>query len=1057
MRVGRVAVGFLAFLCALWAFAQLSREEVQSRGSGRVPAGREVSFRPASGDAEAAITPASGSIGTVASASPARPQGVFGRREDVFLAGGPLTSPCFFPAYLPDGKYYFQVTDSTGKTLLSTDVVSERAVTVKGGVIGSYDGKTHTVDGKTACGSLAVNLMPYADAGSQKAAYVVWLTSAANFDGSAAAVDNICGAGCFHGFHADLSRTFGFRVEDKKSCEPTFCVSGVKFLDSNGNGARDSGEPGLAGVDIRVADENGVLLNGLSGPDGSFEICGLTDNGAFKVSETVPSGYAATAPADRDISRHVFARSGAFILELCKEDISGLDFGNKLLPNAIGGLKFEDLNANGARDPGEPALAGVTIRLNLAAAGNPFERTAVTDASGNFLFTDVQPGSYVLTEVVPAGFTQTMPASGGIPVTLTAGGTSLNNVFGNFHGILTGTISGLKFEDRNGNGVRDASEPGMSGVTITLSGAPQRTVVTGADGSFSFTAVPFGTYTLSETVPAGFQQTAPPSPGTLLAVLDFGHQAVSGLAFGNRALPASIAGTKFNDVNGNGVKDSGETGLSGVTIQLRNADQTLAATTDASGNFSFTGLAAGTYTLSELVPVGFVQTAPGGAGTISVTVTPGQNATGFLFGNRAAVGSIAGTKFNDANGNGTRDTGEAGVSGVTIQLRNSIGQVLSTTTDTSGNFSFTALPAGAYLLSEVVPAGSVQTLPGGGAGINITLTPGQNATGFLFGNQVAAPASISGVKFNDANGNGLRDTGEAGVSGVTIQLRNSAGQLQTATTDASGNFSFTNLPAGAYVLSEVVPAGSVQTLPGGGAGINITLTPGQNATGFLFGNQVAVAASASISGLKFNDANANGVRDTGELGLAGVSIKLRETPFGQTFLATTDSTGAFSFTGLAAGGYVLFEVVPAGFTQTAPPAPGWFIVTLAAGENATGFLFGNADPPAIMRALGTRLGLISGTKYLDLNTNGILDGIDRPQEEIVFVLTDANGVTRQTTSAADGTFSFSNLPPGNYVLSEILPANFFQTFPVTPTNPGTYKITLAPGQQATGFLFLNKY
>jgi hypothetical protein len=95
-------------------------------------------------------------------------------------------------------------------------------------------------------------------------------------------------------------------------------------------------------------------------------------------------------------------------------------------------------------------------------------------------------------------------------------------------------------------------------------------------------------------------------------------------------------------------------------------------------------------------------------------------------------------------------------------------------------------------------------------------------------------------------------------------------------------------------------------------------------------------------------------------------------------------------------------------------------------------------------------------KILDLDVNGIFDGIDRPLEGIVFVLTDASGVTRQTTSAADGTFSFTSLPAGTYVLSEILPANFFQTFPGTPDNPGTYTITLAPGQNATGFLFLNK-
>jgi hypothetical protein len=828
-------------------FAQVLRQEVRSSGGPRPPAsseGREVGWRSGS-EAQAVPTPFFGAIGTVGAGSPALPQQVFGHRGDVYLAGGPAGTPCRFTDYIVDGKYYFQVTDSSGTQLLSTDPVTERTVTVKGGVIFSYNGTTHVTDGKTACGSLAVSLMPFSDAGSRKAAYVVWLTSAANFDGNPTAVDSVCGAGCFHGFHSDLSRTFGFRVEDKASCEPTFCVSGVKFNDANGNGIQDAGELGLPGVEIRATSERGSVLSGLTGADGSYQICGLTDDVAYRVSETLPFGYSQTGPLDKDISRSLHARGSAYIIDLCDADIAGLDFANQLIPNAIGGVKFEDLNANGARDPGEPPLAGVTILLTPAAGGPA--RTTVTDASGNFLFTGVAPGSYVLTEVVPTGYTETMPATDGIPVTLVSGGTSINNVFGNFHGILTGTISGLKFNDLNGNGVRDTGEPGISGVTITLSltGTTPRTAVTGSDGTFSFTAVPFGSYTVSETVPSGFQQTAPPSPGTLVALLDFGHQTVSGLAFGNRAV----------------------------------------------------------------------------------------------------LGSIAGTKFNDINGNGTRDTGEAGVSGITIRLTNSAGTVLSTTTDTSGNFSFTALPSGPYVLTEVVPAGSVQTLPGGGAGINVTLTPGQNAPGFLFGNQAAAAASIAGVKFNDANGNGVRDTGETGMSGVSIQLK---------------------------------------------------------------------------------------------------------TPSGQTLLATTDASGAFSFTGLAAGAYVLSEIVPAGFTQTAPPAPGTIAVTLTAGQNLTGLLFGNQA----IQVGGN--GLVSGIKYLDLDANGVFNGLDRPQPGIVFVLTDANGVQRQTTSAADGTFSFTNLPPGNYVLSEILPANFFQTFPGTPANPGTYKITLAPGQQATGFLFLNK-
>jgi serine-aspartate repeat-containing protein C/D/E len=846
-RFGFAACAF--FLCFVAGLGQVSRQQVNTPSGVRPPSsplGREVLWRAASDDLAAAV-PVFGSIASVASGTPAAPQPIFGRRQDVFLAGGPVSAPCRFAEYLPDGKYYFQVTDPSGNQLLSTDTVSERSVTVKAGVIASYDGATHAADGRTACGSLAVNLMPFADAGSQKAAYVVWLTPAADFDGSVTAVDSICGAGCFHGFHPELSRTFAFRVEDKKSCEPTFCISGVKFLDANGNGARDSSEAGLPGVEIHVVNESGVVLSGLTGPDGSFRICGITDSGAFKVSESVPFGYTQTGPGDRDVSRHVFARSGAYIIEVCQEDIAGLDFGNKLIPNAIGGLKYEDLNANGQRDAGEPGLSGVTIILRPADGSS--QRTATTDASGNFLFTDVTPGAYVLTETVPAGFSQTQPASDGIPVTLVSGGSSIDNLFGNFHGILTGTISGLKFLDANGNGVMNAGEGGLAGVTITLAGGGlTKTAVTGSDGSFSFTGIPFGTYTLSETVPSGFQQTTPPSPGTLPATLDFGHQTVTGLLFGNQALAASIAGTKFNDLNGNGVRDAGEPGLAGVTIQLRDpAGQIKTATTDASGAFSFTGLTsfAGAYTLSEVVPAGFVQTAPAAPGTFSIPLTPGQNATGFLFGNRA---------------------------------------------------------------------------------------------------QAALAGSISGTKFNDLNGNGSRGAEEPGLAGVTIQL---------------------------------------------------------------------------------------------------------QPPSGPTLTATTDASGAFSFPGLAAGTYVLSEVVPAGFVQTAPPAPGTISVTLTAGQAATGFLFGN-------QAVAEGAGSISGLKFLDINTNGIRDAIDQPLEGIVLVLTDSNGVVRQTTSAADGTFSFVNLPPGNYVLSEIVPPNFRQTFPGTPDHPETYTITLAPGQNATGFLFLNK-
>src|SRR5262249_43654622 len=153
------------------------------------------------------------------------------------------------------------------------------------------------------------------------------------------------------------------------------------------------------------------------------------------------------------------------------------------------------------------------------------------------------------TETPPTGFTQTVPASGGITVVLPANGSSVGNLFGNFAGVLTGTIAGTKFNDLNGNGVRDPGEPGLGGVTISLAPRPTTpcapppavpspiaSTVTAADGSFSFANVAFGSYFVSETVPAGFARTVPLPPGILVATLDAAHPTVSGLLFGNQAL-----------------------------------------------------------------------------------------------------------------------------------------------------------------------------------------------------------------------------------------------------------------------------------------------------------------------------------------------------------------------------------------------------------------------------------------------------------------------------------------------------------------------------------------
>ena len=707
---------------------------------------------------------APGPVQTLDGSGAARP--VFSSKDDVFLAAGAFPSdPCTAAGSLSDGIYYFQVTDATGRSLLSTDTVERRAFRVRNGRIDSTyvnspfpeplpadflaPVQTHEVGPTSACGSSSIELAPFLDAGPGQAAYLVWITPESRFAGATDAVDNDCGEGCFHGFQPEFSRMSAFRVEDKRNCQATFCVSGVKYADVNGNGVRDAGEPGLAGVEIRADNGTGPVLSGLTGADGTFRICGLLEGGSYRISEVAPFGYVQTGPLDHRVSRRVIARGLAYLVSLCDADVAGLDFGNQLIPNAVGGVKFEDLNANGVQDAGEPPMAGVTISLFPGTPAAPgVSRTAVTDANGHFLFTSVAPGPFFLVEAVPSGFTQTTPASGVITGTLVSGSSSIANVFGNFRGALTGSISGTKFLDVNGNGVRDPGEAGQAGVTFTISGpagfAP-RTAVSAADGAFTFTGVPFGTYTVTETVPLGFRQTAPAAPGTVSAALSVSQRAVTGLLFGNQALaaPATISGTKFIDTNGNGLRDPGEPGGAGVVIRLQGSTGTpILATTAADGSFSFAGLAPGTYTISEIVPVGFTQTAPGGAGTFSVTVAAGDVRSDLLFGNRPsgalAPGSVSGTKMLDLNQNGIVDGIDRPLEGITFVLTAPDGTTRQTVSGADGIFRFDNVPPGSYVLSEILPANFFQTFPGTPAAprtYNVTVQSGQNAAGFLFLNK----------------------------------------------------------------------------------------------------------------------------------------------------------------------------------------------------------------------------------------------------------------------------------------------------------------------------------
>lgn len=195
------------------------------------------------------------------------------------------------------------------------------------------------------------------------------------------------------------------------------------------------------------------------------------------------------------------------------------------------------------------------------------------------------------------------------------------------------------------------------------------------------------------------------------------------------------------------------------------------------------------------------------------------------------IGKIIGQKVNDKNCDG-KNQNEPGLPGWTITATNvATGASVSTTTDANGFYYFNNLPPGVYTISEGNQLGWTQTIPGGPPGTyTVQLGAGQVVQkDFANCRRVEQlPGKISGRKIHDINCNGKDDI-EPGLQGWVITATNtSSGATVSAVTDASGFYSFNNLPAGTYTISETLQSGWTQSIPGGSGNYTVPLASGQS-------------------------------------------------------------------------------------------------------------------------------------------------------------------------------------------------------------------------------------
>ena len=544
----------------------------------------------------------------------------------------------------------------------------------------------------------------------------------------------------------------------------TASVSGRAIEDINGNGLIEAGDNvGIADVTINLLSANGALLRTVT-TDGSgdYSFTGLPP-GEYRIEVVALPGWVCTGDADggSDLRVAVTLASG--------QSATGKNFlGTR--PGAIEGFVWNDLNADGVFDAAEMliGLGGVTVSLETNGVA---VATTTTMAGGRYLFENVMPGGYAVVQTDLAGWFSTADTDGGndnrVAVSLTSGGQSTGNDFLDY---TPAVISGSVRVDVNGDGQADAGDAsGISGVTVSLktNDVTVAATVTASDGSFAFTGLLPGSYTLVETDPAGYFSTS----DNQLGVAVTSGQESGGHVFLD-AQPGRVGDFVWEDVDGDGLQDAGEPGLSNVVVRLTDPEGKEISTnlTGTAGSYAFTNLAAGVYFVQILNPAGYTGTVAR-VGT-DADVDSDGDAAGWSWPVLVASGEVRddvdfgfyrparlyGYAYQDADKSLTRSEGDGSASGMVVQVWLDGVQVATTNAAANGFYEFTGLTPGTYEVRFVCSTNALTAVP----------TDGPDAANPARNRAVATGLDMASVTYLLYSGHGVgENTGEPVNAGFT--------------------------------------------------------------------------------------------------------------------------------------------------------------------------------------------------------------------------------------------------------------------------------------------------
>ena len=907
-------------------------------------------------------------------------------------------------------------------------------------------------------------------------------------------------------FTLQEGQTAGFGVGGVR----TGMLSGRIWLDSNEDGIMDEGEPGLKDCVVTLAGaHNGQNYAYTTDDTGRYEITVRIDTYLYTVKG--PEGmsftqYSAAGGLNRSIitTEGIGAGERQYVIESgTREENQNIGF----VPGVIlEGVAFLDSNYNGIRDDGEQLLSDVTLELTKVGATKGLG-IVMTGLDGAFRFDSLRGGAYNLRAVLPdTGIVFTcVPVSDAdyknlftqragrreTTVTITISSGERRGV--GVGAVVPGSLSGCVFADANYNGLFDAGEEPVSGISVRLLDQEGETVAstkTNASGRYNFESLMPMAYTVAIDKPAGFMftklvegesrsriQSVEQNEGlTDLIPVALGEQVSN--VYAGVILPAKVLGQVFADANDDGLLTQGEGGFEGVHISLLNesGETVNSIDTGADGAFAFADLHPGRYSLSYLLPEDSVYAAKiaGGSEIAGEDLTALGEAFDLTIGETkqaplcgaVALGRISGSSFHDANANGAMEDGEDALSGVNFTLINRVtGQEAgNAVSGPDGSFLLDRLRPGAYTLNVSLPTGMVFTRTGANILMNpsleaqesldIDIIMGQRLESRLVG--AVLPGSLKGYVWLDANNNGLQEPEEAFLRGLKVQVFDTqdGSVFATLTTDEFGAYHAPVIRPGAYDLTVSLPENSIAADTGAGENMFADGTPGTIVlSGLKLSEEEEIAdiragvkQYTSIAGTVWSDEQGT------VLPIADTLVSLYEGNNLHTPVKTmqTGEDGAYRFEQLMPGDYRIGAALPQGYLFVKPhderlqSGEAVSIVTdITAGLGDT-FALNMGQDQESLNIGAVKTGKLGDFAWLDENGNGLQDAGEPGIPGLNVVLIQEGRQVAASVTDAYGYYLFDNVYP---MLSQVNVTMYPELNPTTQRTDYPLLVSALSGAQ----------